>query len=84
VAQSNFARYPAFGKAGKGHLCLQDHGGPVAFRNIKLRKWVSATRVSRSSHLAKTEPERFISCRKRFEIKAFIGWSKPRVVNNEC
>lgn len=38
VAKSKFAKYPGFGKAGKGHICLQEHGSPVAFRNIKIRE----------------------------------------------
>ena len=38
VAASKFAQYPQFGKAGRGHICLQDHGDPVAYRNIKLRR----------------------------------------------
>ncbi len=37
VAASKFAAFPQFGKATKGHICLQDHGDAVAFRNIKLR-----------------------------------------------
>lgn len=37
VAKSKFAREPAFGKATRGHICLQDHGNPVRFRNIKIR-----------------------------------------------
>lgn len=37
VAASKFAGFPQFGKADKGHICLQDHGDQVAFRNIKLR-----------------------------------------------
>jgi hypothetical protein len=37
VAKSKFAKMPGFGKAEKGHLCLQDHGNEVAFRNIKIR-----------------------------------------------
>lgn len=37
VAASKFAAFPEFGKASKGHICLQDHGDLVAFRNIKLR-----------------------------------------------
>lgn len=38
VAESKFAKFDGFGKAGKGHLCLQDHGDKVSFRNIKVRR----------------------------------------------
>ena len=38
VAKSKFSRWPLFGKASKGHICLQDHGDVVAFRNIKIRE----------------------------------------------
>ena len=37
VAKSKFAKYAEFGKTGKGHICLQDHGNLVAYRNIKIR-----------------------------------------------
>jgi hypothetical protein len=37
VASSKFARMPHFGVPTKGHLCLQDHGNEVAYRNIKIR-----------------------------------------------
>jgi hypothetical protein len=37
VAKSKFAKFPQFGKATRGHICLQDHGNEVAFRNIKIR-----------------------------------------------
>ncbi len=38
VAKSKFAKLEGFGKAGKGHICLQDHGNLVAYRNIKIRE----------------------------------------------
>ena len=38
VAKSKFAKHEKFGKATKGHVCLQDHGNPVSFRNIKVRE----------------------------------------------
>ncbi len=37
VAKSKFAKFEGFGKAGEGHICLQDHGNEVAFRNVKIR-----------------------------------------------
>jgi len=37
VAKSKFAKLPKFGKNTTGHICLQDHGNPVKFRNIKIR-----------------------------------------------
>ncbi len=40
VAKSKFAKYPEFGKPRRGHICLQDHGNEVAFRNIKIRELV--------------------------------------------
>ncbi|MES1224309.1 MAG: DUF1080 domain-containing protein [Bacteroidota bacterium] len=33
-----FKDYPDYGMAKKGHIALQDHGGGVWFKNIKLRK----------------------------------------------
>jgi hypothetical protein len=38
VAQSKFKAWEKFGKAQRGHIALQDHGNPVAFRNIKIRE----------------------------------------------
>ncbi len=38
LAKSKFADWKGFGSAGTGHICLQDHGNEVAFRNIKIRK----------------------------------------------
>jgi hypothetical protein len=37
VAKSKFKDVPAFGKAAKGHIDLQEHPGQVAFRSIKIR-----------------------------------------------
>lgn len=37
VANSKFKRWPDYGQARGGHIGLQDHGDPVAFRNIRIR-----------------------------------------------
>ena len=38
VAKSKFAKFADFAKVREGHICLQDHGGRVAFRNVKIRE----------------------------------------------
>lgn len=38
VAKSKFAKFEGFGSAGEGHICLQDHGNKVSYRNIKVRE----------------------------------------------
>jgi len=38
VGASKFRKFKDFGKAAAGHLCLQDHGNVVSFRNIKVRE----------------------------------------------
>lgn len=37
VANSKFAEWPPYGKATRGHIGLQEHGGWVAFRRIRIR-----------------------------------------------
>ena len=37
VAASKFAEWPGYGMAKRGHIALQDHGDPVAYRNIRIR-----------------------------------------------
>ncbi|MEM7475276.1 MAG: family 16 glycoside hydrolase [Planctomycetota bacterium] len=38
LAKSKFAKWQGFGEAGEGHICLQDHGNLVSYRNIKVRR----------------------------------------------
>ncbi len=38
VAGSKFVEWPAYGRADRGHIGLQDHGDPAWFRNIKIRE----------------------------------------------
>ena len=37
VAKSKFKNRDKFGEAERGHILLQDHGGGIAFRNIKIK-----------------------------------------------
>ena len=37
LAASKFSKFPKFGVANRGHICLQDHGNLVSYRNIKIR-----------------------------------------------
>jgi hypothetical protein len=35
--KGKFNKMPLFAKQNRGHICLQEHGGEVAFRNVKIR-----------------------------------------------
>jgi hypothetical protein len=37
IAKSGFADWPSFGKTKSGHISLQDYGGKVSFKNIKIK-----------------------------------------------
>jgi hypothetical protein len=37
LAKSKFKDKPGFGRSDAGHICLQDHGNEVSFRNLKIR-----------------------------------------------
>ena len=38
VARSKYAQWNNFGMADKGHILLQEHGTPVAFRSLKIKE----------------------------------------------
>ena len=38
IAESKFKDMPAFGRSPKGKIALQDHGDPVWYKNIKIRR----------------------------------------------
>jgi hypothetical protein len=37
VGEAKFKEWPAYGRAKRGHIALQDHGDWVAYRNIKIK-----------------------------------------------
>ena len=37
VAASKFKQWPGYGRAASGHIALQDHGGRVAYRDVRIR-----------------------------------------------
>lgn len=37
LAESKFKDWEKFAKASSGHICFQDHGDPVRFRNIRIK-----------------------------------------------
>jgi hypothetical protein len=37
IAKSKFKNRDKFGEAKEGYILLQDHGGGIAFRNIRIR-----------------------------------------------
>lgn len=37
VANSKFAAWPEFAASPRGHIDLQDHGSPVAYRNLRIK-----------------------------------------------
>lgn len=38
IRNSKFANHNEFGNVRKGHIGIQDHGGPVAIRNVRIKK----------------------------------------------
>lgn len=38
VKKSKFKKYTGFGQIPQGHLMLQDHGGDITFKNLRIRK----------------------------------------------
>jgi hypothetical protein len=49
LAESKFKDWEKFAKASSGHICFQDHGDPVRFRNIRIKslgEMVESTEVS--------------------------------------
>ncbi|MDF2157284.1 DUF1080 domain-containing protein [Algoriphagus sp. CAU 1675] len=38
VANSNFSKYPDFGKSTKGHIALQDWAKGISFKNLKIKE----------------------------------------------
>jgi glucose/arabinose dehydrogenase len=45
VSRSKFTAHENFGVPRRGHICLQDHGARVSFRNVKIREYESPDTV---------------------------------------
>ncbi len=39
IKGTKFENWPNFARVRRGHICLQDHKDPVAYRNIRIRAW---------------------------------------------
>ena len=67
VAKSKFSKFEKFGKADEGHICLQDHGNLVSFRNIKILD------LDEKSAGAK-EPQLAVKAVRAFTKVKWTGW----------
>ena len=38
VAKTKFKKWPDYGRSEEGHLCLQDHGNAVWYRNLRIKE----------------------------------------------
>lgn len=38
IADSKFSQWPGFGTYKKGHICIQDHGDAVEFKNMMIKQ----------------------------------------------
>ena len=57
LAESKFKDWEKFAAATNGHICFQDHGDPVRFRNIRIKSMGEMTEVS-DPHGNKAEKEK--------------------------
>ena len=49
LAESKFKDWEKFAKASSGHICFQDHGDPVRFRNIRIKPLGESSNVTEAS-----------------------------------
>jgi len=70
VARSKFASLPKFATAGRGRICLQDHGAEVAFRSIKVRDLPAA-----GDSIGTTDDAVAVRAEPAFPGATWEGWS---------